>query len=360
MKVIHLIPHGLSHGQFHGAERVVYSLAKGLLDEGVEVVVVTAPGIAPQFRRLTGLRLYVLPISSGGLVHRVNSYIRGIHQLREIVDEEAPQILHVHGDLARTMALAIRPKCVVVETLHGRDLREPCLPRINEQVSDLAASVLFDGNVFYVSSCIKQYSFLRLSKPSVVIHNSLDPEILAYLSAPSEPQTGGRYVLWLGRLNYTKGPDILIKALSLRKKDDIRVVFLGDGPLRSSLEVLAKRLNMQADFLGFVDEPTKAALLRNASAIVASIRHAGLSQVLTEAAASGAPVIAAFDDEASEELGTRVTFVKELGPVELSKALDKVLSVGTRRNAVCNVLPNSTFARKYLSFYHLLLGEAIR
>lgn len=64
---------------------------------------------------------------------------------------------------------------------------------------------------------------------------------------------------FLGRLSYEKGPDILIDAAGvfLKTNPDLRLVLLGDGPLRSSLTQKADTLGIdrQVIFAGYQSNP---------------------------------------------------------------------------------------------------------
>jgi glycosyltransferase involved in cell wall biosynthesis len=56
----------------------------------------------------------------------------------------------------------------------------------------------------------------------------------------------GKYILFMGRLNYIKGPDILIAAYNLLRKKypDIQLVIIGkDEALRPKLDKLVLEIN---------------------------------------------------------------------------------------------------------------------
>ena len=65
----------------------------------------------------------------------------------------------------------------------------------------------------------------------------------------------GKTVLFLGRLEPRKGPDLLLKAFISRKKDfekeNVHLIFAGDGPLKESLmKMVPEGLKNRVHFLG--------------------------------------------------------------------------------------------------------------
>jgi glycosyltransferase involved in cell wall biosynthesis len=95
-------------------------------------------------------------------------------------------------------------------------------------------------------------------------------------------------VLFVGRLEAVKGPDLLIEAWARLQTDPAALVLVGDGPLRSELTraVNSERLR----FVGEVEDT--AAYYRAADLMVVPSRSEGLSNTLLEAMASGLAVLA--------------------------------------------------------------------
>lgn len=91
-----------------------------------------------------------------------------------------------------------------------------------------------------------------------------------------------------------KAQDVLLKAFSAAFKGsgDVLLVLVGDGPLRTQTEALARDLGISAQtrFLGQQPEPWLA--LRAADVFCLPSRSEGLPNVLPEAASCGLPVVA--------------------------------------------------------------------
>lgn len=100
-------------------------------------------------------------------------------------------------------------------------------------------------------------------------------------------------VLAVGRLTPQKDFTTLIKAFAqVHKSIPARLVILGEGPERTELETMVKKLGINRDvrLAGFVDNPY--AYMSRASLFVLSSRWEGLPTVLIEALFCGVPVIA--------------------------------------------------------------------
>lgn len=106
--------------------------------------------------------------------------------------------------------------------------------------------------------------------------------------------SGGRLVVAVGRLVSQKRLDRFLRALALARRDDpaLRGVVVGDGPERSELEALARRLGLlpgAVAFLGRRDDVP--ALLRAADVLVLTSDHEGSPNVVLEAMACRRPVV---------------------------------------------------------------------
>ncbi len=158
-------------------------------------------------------------------------------------------------------------------------------------------------------------------------------------------------VIFVGRLIKEKNVDLLLKAVSILKKEnpDIRCTIVGDGPERVKLERLSFELDVSDNvvFTGFLEKHEDVLSRIKGSGVLAlpSIRE-GFGIVALEAMACGVPVVTvdAEKNAASDlvrdfglvcrpderelaecikkgfELGKRMAFVKKL--VERAKAFD--------------------------------------
>jgi glycosyltransferase involved in cell wall biosynthesis len=132
-----------------------------------------------------------------------------------------------------------------------------------------------------------------------------------------------------GRLMPQKGFDTLLRAFSLLRKDrPARLLIMGEGDLRPSLESLTRELGMQEDvsLAGFVQNPYP--YMARAAAFALSSRWEGLPTVLIEALYLGTPIVATDCAAGTREIlrnGRYGRMVPVDAPFELSEALKETL-----------------------------------
>lgn len=103
-------------------------------------------------------------------------------------------------------------------------------------------------------------------------------------------------ILFVGRLNYIKGPDLLMQAFLLIRRliPDVHLVFAGpDEGMRSALLEMAKQEGIleRVHFLGYVGGDEKSSAYHAASVLVVPSRQEAMSIVVLEAGICGTPVI---------------------------------------------------------------------
>jgi len=103
-------------------------------------------------------------------------------------------------------------------------------------------------------------------------------------------------VLFVGRLNHIKGPDLLLEAFAAvaRARPDWLLVFVGpDGGMLADLEAAASRRGLadRVRFLGFLGGAEKYQAYYAASLLAIPSRQEAMSIVVLEAGAAGTPVL---------------------------------------------------------------------
>lgn len=141
----------------------------------------------------------------------------------------------------------------------------------------------------------------------------------------------------IGRLSRKKGIDLLILALEILARRDVRpsVLIAGDGEERTALEAMVDRANVR--FTGFLTGEDKARFLAQSRCFAFPARAErgdveGLPVALLEALARGAPVLASRDTNIHllpewEAIRDSVVFVEDPADVEaLADAIEALLS----------------------------------
>ncbi len=141
-------------------------------------------------------------------------------------------------------------------------------------------------------------TFQAPEKRTVLLPNSVDIELIDSKKAeavihPAFANPEVPVILTACRLVWQKRVDILLEAFArLCQRHPANLVILGDGQLRAELEAHARTLGIanRTYFLGVSDNPWR--FIARASVFVLSSDFEGLGNVLVEAMACGAPVVA--------------------------------------------------------------------
>ena len=178
------------------------------------------------------------------------------------------------------------------------------------------------------------------------------------------------FILFIGRLNVIKGPDLLLKAFfDIKNKfPDVDLVFVGpDGGMLSELKSLVKIEDAQdrIHFIGYLGGVDKSHAYHAADFIAIPSRHEAMSIVVLEAGVCGTPALltdqCGFNQIVDEEAGWVVPATIE----GLSNGLDKVLSnMGDAESAATKikdyVLTNFSWdviVQEYRDIYTVLINK---
>ena len=214
-----------------------------------------------------------------------------------------PHLVHAHFGRGGALALPIARSLGVplVVTYHGGDAtkdthyRRRLLPTIYQQ--RVAALQHEAALIVCVSDFIRDRLLARgFPADKLLVHRygiEFDESDAPTAEAPDP------YILFAGRFVEKKGIEFLIHAMGMLEHDGkaVRLELVGDGPIRADLQRQAGTLQ-QVSFPGWLPNAVLRARMRGALAVcVPSVEASGgdaegLPNVVLEAMASGAPVVA--------------------------------------------------------------------
>jgi glycosyltransferase involved in cell wall biosynthesis len=323
---------------FGGAERVVLTLAEALLRRGVR----------PVLAALSARGDYAAQVPEGialvdmGRTGRL-SFPRLVINMARLLRRERPEVAVGFTGLANFVLLAGAAvagggtRVVVTEHIHPTsmyDSEEEPLGAVKKSMIRLLYPRA--DRIVAVSEGVGLDLVRNFGIPERMIEVVYDPVDLGRLlgtgvSPPPHPwfRTGDPVILSVGRLAPQKDLKTLFEALRLlRRRMPARLIVVGDGPERRSLERRRAELALKGaiDFAGYDPCPWK--YMAHADVFALSSRFEGFGLVLVEAMALGLPVVStdcpAGPAEILEE-GRYGLLVPPGDPPALAAALGRVL-----------------------------------
>jgi glycosyltransferase involved in cell wall biosynthesis len=320
-----------------GAEKVMVNLINGFCKRGYAVDVVLAQARGAYLTQLPP-QARVVDLQATRVLYALKPLVKYLRSARPLAMMSAMDHCNVIALLAKRIAgTATR----TVISVHSNFTMNNA-----KSGSVLALLAKFWVRPFYhradrivaVSTGVAEdlCSSLSLPRQQVeVIHNPVvTPELYRLAAEPVHhpwfASSGTPVILAVGRLNSAKGFDTLIRAFAMaRQQQAVRLLILGEGEERSSLERLAEQLGVRQDLQlpGFVANPF--AFMRACSLFVLSSRWEGFGNVLAEALACGASVISTDCPSGPAEILENGRF-GQLVPVDNAGALAGAILAGLR------------------------------
>ena len=288
-KVRPLVLHAVASGGLYGIERMLTMLLPALRETGWDAQLLcfnAAGGVGAEVGErcaAQGCPVHYLPLERGV---RMRDLLRIWTALRT----RRPQLLHVHGYKATTLAGAVArlQDIQVVGTVHSEVVSAPEVAN-NLRLESLVLPRL--TRVAAVSTGVSADLIRRGVSPHriEVIRNGItDPGVPESTTRPLSK------LVVIGRLVEPKNNHVVLNALAALAQRGIRrnLVVAGDGPERQALRELTSSfgLDEQVQFTGFIDDV--GSLLSPDSIFVMPSRSEGIPLALLEAMAHGMPIIA--------------------------------------------------------------------
>jgi glycosyltransferase involved in cell wall biosynthesis len=297
---------------------------------------------------------------------RVSFHLRGRGGLIEAkLRATRPALIHAHfgTDGLLVLPLARALGIPLITSLRGYDVTrsDGALLRSGRPIwmrYALGKKRLQRGGALFlaVSDALREQAIARgyPEAHTVTHYNGVDLDRFRPGEAPAETEL----VLHVGRLVEKKGTKVLIEAMAGIAA--AKLVIIGDGPLRKTLERQAQELGDRVCFLGTRSSDEVAQWMRRASVLAAPSLTAadgdaeGLPNVVVEAAASGLPVVGTIHSGIPEAVDDGVTgfLVPEGNPNALAARLADLLGSDPLRrdmSAGARRLAERKFSRQMLT-----------
>lgn len=307
-----------------GAERVAVNLAEGFVQRGIQVQMILLEG--------HGAQQYVVHESVDIVAFGHARALGALFDLRAYLQKNKPDAIISFLNQANLVVLLAHwlanSQIPVIATVHsGIDnaIQESFKDRAIILLSRLFAgrAKQFVGVSQGTSESIRRH--LHKQHVTTVYNPVVTPDLIEETNAaPPHPwlvQQDTPVVVTAGRLASVKGFDILIRAIAvIRETISVRLLILGEGPLRSELESLVEALGLQDAVLlpGFVENPYSYFV--HADLFALSSRYEGLGNALIEAMACGCPVVSTDCPSGPREILQDGTYGR-LVPVDDAAAL---------------------------------------
>jgi phosphatidylinositol alpha-mannosyltransferase len=328
MRVALVCPY--SWDRFGGVQTHVRELAGVLSERGHETIVI-APASSGDLELAAldgGPRVVIagraIRIPANGSIATLSFGPRVAGAVRSTLEDFAPDVVHVHEPLIPSLSMlaVLGTDAPVVGTWHaatdasfGYRAAKPVLQKVVRRVTVRTA----------VSDAARHLASRYFPGRYELTPNGVDTKRFAD-AAPLD-LGGGRKVLFFGRIERRKGLDVLIQAMTRVRDLDVTLVIGGTGPHDARCRRLARQLQIDATWLGRVDDADVPSLYSAADVYCApGLGGESFGIVLVEAMAAGAPVVCSDLSGFRAVAGGAAILVPPGEPGPLADALRNVLT----------------------------------
>ena len=294
---------------FGGAERTSLNLLGGIDRTKIRICLVTSKNIFYHFQNI-GVDKF-LAIEDLGIdvwFHSLRRFIHDIRKIAFVLKTEHPDLafgmMHYPSSLLAFAKKAYNLKVKVIVSPRGPSteylkhfehsfFRKAWLRWVFGFFCRFADKIVV-ASTGMKEECVRDYR--AISENVEVIPNSIDihdikkkaDEAIDFTIPP-----GFHVIATAGRLEREKNMPILFKAFSeIRKREKVKLLVIGDGSEKNSLEILSDELDIRRDvmFVGYQQNLYK--FLSKATIFAHTCLFEGFANVIVEAMACGVPVVA--------------------------------------------------------------------
>ncbi|WP_426204065.1 glycosyltransferase [Pseudomonas sp. TWP3-1] len=224
----------------------------------------------------------------------VRSLLGFAWQLARVVLKEKPDVVHLHstfsGVIGRCVCVLLKPwrSPKIIYCPHAFSFLMESSPT-KQKIYSLIERVL--QKVTDTIICVSQYELDKAAafgierKRMKLIYNGIHHKDEARKTEGAEPI----HLLYVGRFDYQKGFDVLLKAYAKVQRSDLKLTVVGSAVNEDSVECPPME---GVEYLSWVTPAEVQALYQKADALIVPSRWEGFAMVPLEGMALGLPVIA--------------------------------------------------------------------
>lgn len=264
-----------------------------------------APFVTEQVAALekTGVECRCFPVRSKG----ITGYLKQLPELRRVIKEFKPDVVHAHYGLCGLLANLQRRKPVVT-TYHGSDINEKPVLRLSKIAIRLSAyNVFVSQKIIDIAKPKNNYALIPcgINLDDYPIVEKAEARVQMGL------QPDKKYVLFAGAYDNT----------------------VKNAPLAKATVALLNDENVQLLELKGYTRQQVALLMQAADALLMTSVTEGSPQVIKEALACGCPIVSVDVGDVEERIkGVDGCFIAKRDAKDLASCLKKAITYGKRTN----------------------------
>ncbi|MEA3465935.1 MAG: glycosyltransferase [Thermodesulfobacteriota bacterium] len=323
-----------------GLEEAIRQICDNTRQQGVESrIFCLSPNPHPQRIHRPEADVYraslTMEIASCGFSFQSLSIFRQLVDWADIVQYHFPWPF---ADMLHLLARVTKPTIIAYQSdiVRQQGLLKLYQPLMHYFLSSANCIVATSPNYVETSDILRGYTD-KIEIIPIGLNQQSYPEPVQKTLQQVRFSVGDGYFLFIGVLRYYKGLHVLLQAA---QNGEFKIVIAGSGPEQNNLKQQARQLGLNnVQFLGFVDDETKVALIKNARAIVfpSNQRSEAYGVTLIEGAMFSKPLI-------TVEIGSGMSYINIDAVTGLSVEPNNPLLL---RAAMEKLYHNPTLAQQY-------------
>lgn len=267
--------------------------------------------------------------------------LSGLQELVEVISEGRYQVVHTHSSKAGALGRIAAHRAhvpAIVHTFHGfafHDFQSPwrrsAYVGVERWLGHITHRFLAVGQAVQAEAVRRKLAPLQRIR---VIAPAIDTDVPC---ATAKTRKSARLTLGLpmnvkvvgtvGRVDYQKAPEVMVDAVAALHRSDLYAVWVGDGPLRETMQALAEHRALGDRFLFVGERSDVKALLPAFDVFALASRYEGLPCAIAEAMLCGVPVVATTVNAVPELVipGETGLLVPPANSAKLATALEYML-----------------------------------